>query len=116
MFQKDREGNISLGGDANKAIGFLPQSSAACFMMDNLLLLWGALVEVGGEDWLPANCVVHDSYLLAVPPERVEWAMATLARILTRPIAEMGGLRVGCEMSTGANWGDMQTAQIVGVS
>jgi len=116
VFQKDREGKITLGGDGNKCVAYLPQGSAACFMMDNLPLIWHELENVNGTDWLPANCVVHDSYMLCTPDERIEWAMETLGRILTRPIVEMKGLRVGCEISVGKNWADLEAVRVIGVS
>jgi DNA polymerase I-like protein with 3'-5' exonuclease and polymerase domains len=104
------DGSIG-GGDAKRCVAFLPQSSAAAFMKDNILLL------AESEFWpLPAIGVVHDSYCLEVPDrdDTVEAAVALLERVLTRPIAEMDGLTIGCEIKVGrTNWQDMSKVKLV---
>jgi DNA polymerase I-like protein with 3'-5' exonuclease and polymerase domains len=102
VFKKDqRTGAIVSGKDANKAVAFLPQNSAAAFMKDNLLIL--------GKTWLrnysPANLSVHDGYTYEVPEDRAGEAEELLVETLTRPIPQMGGLRVGCETEAGHDWG-----------
>ena len=82
--------------------------------MDNVLIFWEELGEER-RDWLGANAVVHDSYCLMVPKGREEEAIEMLERVLTRPILELGGLRVGCEISIGKNWADMEVVRKVGV-
>lgn len=103
------ETKIVDGEDSDKAVAFLPQSSAALFMRENLKLL--------AADWLaymPANGVCHDSYLLDVPLAMKDDAIAALVRVLTRPIKQMQGLRIGCEVSVSdESWADMQNVRIV---
>jgi len=102
---------IRLGKDAKRAIAFLPQHSAGMFMRDNLLLLGKTEARL----WMPANVSVHDGYCLDVPENKVELATEILVDILTRPIEEMGGLRVGCEVEVGPNWGAMTKVRTVTV-
>jgi DNA polymerase I-like protein with 3'-5' exonuclease and polymerase domains len=102
VFGKNREGERTLQDDAKRCVAFLPQSSAAAFMKDTLLILWHEHPWV--RPYLPANGSVHDSVCLDVPPDKVEAAVELLAKVMTREIPEMGGLRVGCEVKVGRNW------------
>lgn len=106
VFKKDAQGNVVLGEDAKRCVSFLPQSSAAAFMKDNLVLL-------SKTQWwpMPANGLVHDSYTLEVLPEDVPHAVATLRSILERPIPEVNDLTVGCEVKVGReNWNELVAA------
>lgn len=67
---------------------------------------------------MPAIGVVHDSYCLEVPEADVADATYTLMRILTRPIPEMNGLTVGCEVKVSVpdqggvrHWDSMQVVR-----
>ena len=112
VFTRDEpEGPRSLGSDAKRCVSFLPQSSAAAFMKDNATLIAQAV----RPEWIPANFLCHDSYCLQVPPTDLDVAVALLETVLTRPIPEMDGLRVGCEIKTGKNWADMETVKTVAV-
>lgn len=105
------EVKIKNGKDANRAIAFNPQSMAGLFARENCVLL----AKEVPLDWLPAHLTVHDGYCLDVPdnPEDVARAMAALEKVLTRPIPQMGGLQIGCEIQTGYNWKDMKTVKAV---
>lgn len=107
VFGKQKaDGARVLGTDAKRCVAFLPQSSAASFMRDNAKLLAQAVPK----EYIPANFLCHDSYLLQVPPSDVDYAVALLETTLTRRIPEMGGLTVGCEISLHpANWEDGET-------
>ena len=93
------------GTDSKRVVAFLPQSSAAAIMRDTLLL-------VGQSEWrpyTPAILSIHDSVCLAVPDDdaTVGRAVTWLADTMTRPIPELGGLRIGCEVKVGKSWDDM---------
>lgn len=108
VFSKDtRTGEVILGNDAKKVVAFLPQSSAAAFMRDSLLTV-GASVYAAD---VPGNLSIHDSICLCVREEGVEEAVAWITQLMTRPIPEMGGLRIGCEVKTGLNWHDMRVVR-----
>lgn len=114
-----KTGLPKLAGDAKRACAFFPQGCAAAFMRDNILLLafgdeaceWLDIEPLGiSRGWLefmPANLVVHDGYTLEVL-DGLEWQAAEdLKKVLTRPIPQLAGLRVGCETDiseVGGNW------------
>lgn len=111
-FNRDAQGNIrydeagkpklKLGQDAKRALAFIPQNCAGSFCRDTLLL-------IGASPWaayMPANVTVHDGYTLEVPEAMASAAADFLVEILTRPVVELGGLRIGCEVDMGYNWGD----------
>lgn len=105
---------VKLGKDANLVIAAKPQSSAGMFMRDNLWLLG----ETTWLDAMPAVVSIHDGYTLEVDdnPYAIEQAAETLENILTRPIEEMGGMRVGCEIGVmRENFLDEETYKIVEV-
>jgi hypothetical protein len=98
IFGDDGLPQVVLGKDAKKVIAFKPQSSNAFFLRDNMYII--------GEDptlrsWLVPISSIHDSYALEVPNDQecIDYATFHLERILTRPIEEMGNLRIGCEIS-----------------
>lgn len=93
---------IKLGNDAKRALAFIPQNCAGAFCRDTLLL-------IGQSPWgpyMPANVSVHDGYTLEVPEAMAEAAQQFLIDTLTRPVLELGGLRIGCEVDAGYNWAD----------
>lgn len=96
----DGRPKIKLGKDAKRCLAFGPQNAAAGFGRDTLLLIgqsqWG--------QWMPANVFVHDGYTLEVPDALVMEAEQFLVDTLTRPVSELGGLRIGCETEIGRNW------------
>ncbi len=115
VFLRDYAGDITWGRDAKKAIGYGWQSAAGMFMRENVKLIWDGALEfdLPMADVVPAIFVVHDSYCLALPEARVQEGVDLLTRVLTRPIPQMEGLRIGCEVSVGRNWGDMQVVSAV---
>jgi hypothetical protein len=103
---------ITLGKDGKRVVAALPQSSAGFFCRDNLVILG----QTKARQWMGANVSVHDGYCLDVPTHEVDEAIEILCNVLTRPIPEMGGLQVGCEVEVGPNWGEMTKVKTVGVS
>lgn len=90
---RDKEGNLTAGSDHNRCVSFLPQSSAAAFLKDNVLML------AESRFWpMPAIGVIHDSYCLEVLEQDTDEAIALLVKVLTRPIPEMNNLSIGCEV------------------
>jgi hypothetical protein len=91
------------GDDAKRAIAFLPQSTASFIQDEYVLTLWERVPMF--REWL---CLpVHDSLLCEVPEERAEIAAECLHEVFTQPIAELGGLSIGAEVSVGRNWAEM---------
>ena len=100
QYERDGTPILKLGQDAKRALAFVPQNCAGAFCRDTLLL-------IGRSAWapyMPANLSVHDSYCLEVPDALVPAAAQFLVDTLTRPIVELGHLRIGCEVETGRNW------------
>lgn len=103
VFEKNAKGEVVPGSDAKRCVAFLPQSSAAAFMRDSLLLLG----ESPWRAYTPAIVSIHDSICLAVPEAEVPSAVDWLVTTLTRPIPLMADLRVGCAVKVGPTWGSM---------
>lgn len=102
QYGEDGQPLLKLGSDAKRALAFIPQNCAGAFCRDTLRLLgqsaWGP--------YMPANVSVHDGYTLEVPEDRKDDAITGLIALLTRPVVELGGLRIGCEVDAGYNWAD----------
>jgi hypothetical protein len=109
LYGPDGKPLINLGKDGNRVVACLPQSSGGFFCRDNLVLLG----ETEASEWMPANVTVHDGYCLDVPNARVPDAIEILGTILTRPISQMNGLRIGCEIEVGQNWGEMEQVKVI---
>jgi len=104
VFEKNDKGEIVPGPDAKRCVAFLPQSSAAAFMRDSLVLL-------GSSEWMPyapAIVSIHDSIALDVPIDLADHAIEWLIQTLTRPIPLLNGLRIGCEVKQGRSWAEME--------
>ncbi len=96
---------VKLGKDGKRVIAFQPQSSAGMFMRDNIYLL--AQTEL--RQYMPAVVSIHDGYCVDVPYHLKDTAADILGDILTRPIPELGGLQVGCEIEySSKNFLDME--------
>lgn len=108
VYRRRPDGLHELGEDGRACIAFLPQSSAAMFMRQNLK----QMARDGWLDFMPCIGSVHDSVCLDVPEGRQEEAVAYLAQLLTRPIPELGGLQIGCEIKAGPSWGDLETVKV----
>lgn len=115
-----RTGKVKYGKDSKRVVALYPQGSAALFLRENTLLAaygdqaaeWLGIEPLGignGKlEWMPANWPVHDGYTFEVPDGSEQEAADILEKILTRPIKQLGGLRIGCEIDispVGGNWG-----------
>ncbi len=109
IYGNDGQPRVRLGKDSKRAIAYLPQHCAGMFARENLALLG----RTKARGWMGANCSVHDSYALVVPDACVEEAADILVNILTRPIPQLGNLRIGCEVEVGQNWGEMKKIRTV---
>jgi uracil-DNA glycosylase family 4 len=104
VLKKNPAGATVLGSDAKRVLAFLPQSTAAAFMRENI----AALVD---SRWypeaLPANLTCHDALLLEPLVDEAEAARDYLLDLMNRPIPELGGLRIGVEVKLYTdNWQD----------
>lgn len=102
LYNDDGSPAIKLGKDGKRCLAFEPQNCAASFGRDTLVL-------IGRSKWaqyMSANCFCHDAYVLEVPEHLADEAEQFLVDTLTRPVAELGGLRIGCETEKGYNWAD----------
>lgn len=101
-YDMDGRPKVKLGKDGKRCLAFEPQNCAAAFGRDTLLL-------IGDSKWgqhMAANCFCHDAYVLEVPEAQAAEAEQFLVDTLTRPVAELSGLRIGCESEMGYNWAD----------
>lgn len=111
-YDRDTHGNIryttngkpklKLGKDGKAVVALLPQHSNSMFQRGNIIRLG----REGWEQYMPANLAVHDSITLHVPVAVEDRAAEALVSTMTRPIPELGGLRLGAEVEIGANWAD----------
>ncbi len=102
---------LKFGSDAKSVLAFSAQNAAGKFCRDTLRL-------IGKSKWAPymtAACAVHDSYCLEVPdgsipeigPDMRYEAEQFIVDTLTRPVPEMGNLRIPCASGIGWNWAEV---------
>jgi DNA polymerase-1 len=104
VFAWDRKHECwKLGEDAKRAVAFLPQSMASAIQTEVLLRLW-AWDEM--QQWL--RLIIHDSIVCEVPESQADYCSRILAAEMTRPIPELSGLVVGCEIKLGPNLAEME--------
>lgn len=102
----DEKGNAIMqeGREANEALAFLPQSTAAAMMRDTLVRLGNHPLH-GKIFWLLIT--IHDSILVECLPEHIAQVKDILREAMEHPWPELGGLVVEIDIKEGTNWGEM---------
>lgn len=99
------------GEDAERALAFRPQSTAAGILKEAILTLWEERPEVADYLRLPN----HDALLTEHPTWMREYVMGTLVEIMQRPLARLplpwaeGSLQILTEGKVGPDWATMTT-------
>jgi len=102
VFTKDKNGVWRQGEEANKALAFLPQSTAAGMLRETLLRVHN--LPGCGEVFFPL-VPIHDALLLEVREAYVAEVREQIRAIMERPWEELGGLSIKVDAKVGQNWG-----------
>lgn len=105
VFRKGKDGLWRLGKEANEALAFLPQSTAAAMMRQALLEI-ASLPEHGKIFWLLLS--IHDSIVIECLPQYVDEVLALVKGVMERPWRELEGLRVETDAKVGECWAEMK--------
>ena len=104
VFEKNKDGSLNPhGGEANKVLAFLPQSTAAGMLRETLLRV--ADLQEQNPFWMLVP--VHDAILLEVQEEAAVEVSTRVREIMERPWAELNGLSIKVDVKQGLNWGEM---------
>lgn len=104
----------SQGEDANRALAFLPQSTAAGIIKEAMLRLWYKRFEEAGQY---LRLQVHDSLVAEVPLDKVEEVCYVMREEMTKPVPELRlpksyglgeCLSIDVEVKQGEKWGSMR--------
>ena len=107
VFKKDAQGQWRPGDEANKALAFLPQSTAAA-MCRGAVLDIAELVEPNlPPDSFHVLVPIHDSFLLEVREGVVDRAIELVKSVMEKPWEELGGLSIKVDVKRGRNWAEM---------
>jgi DNA polymerase-1 len=87
-----------LGDDAKRAVAFIPQSDGSCIQNADLIQLAADPII---EPLL--RLVIHDSKVLHVPLELVDYVCGQLHQIMSKPRVELGGEAIGVEIAIGTD-------------
>lgn len=102
VFRKDSKGIFRPNGkEANKALSFLPQSSAASMMRKFLLDLFRS---AGCFEWWWPVATIHDAVLFEVVEGRLEEFLAFLRPLFERSWVELNGLTIPGDFAAGKAW------------
>jgi len=105
VYKKDQRGQWVLGGEARKALAFLPQSTAAGMLRATLAALPG--LRGYGNQWHPL-IPIHDAIVLEVPQGSVREFVPSVQELMEREWAELGGLSIKVDVKVGSNWALMK--------
>ncbi|MGH9425595.1 MAG: DNA polymerase, partial [Terriglobia bacterium] len=104
VFTKTKSGDWRLGEEANEALAFLPQSTAAS------MLRW-VLVELGGlekkEDF-ELLIPIHDAVVLQTKPTNVKRVAEVVKKVMERQWIELNDLSIQVSVKVGRSWGEMK--------
>lgn len=108
VFRKDpRSGEWKRGKEANKALAFLPQSTAAAMMREALLSIHPRFKKAFPKGEARLLLTIHDSIAWEAIPEVEVLADEIVKEEMERAWPELGGLRVGSEVKKGLNLGEL---------
>ena len=110
---------VGLGTDSKRCIAYLPQSTAGGVIRDACLRLFTPESEYYIGDVFygktPFRMPIHDSLVLEVPNEKVDYTLERLVPAMKVPIEvqplswEPGKfLEIGVDVEIGENWGEME--------
>lgn len=121
---------VQQGADANRAIAFFPQSTAAGILKEALLALFadpGGPLYVGDAYFgrTPLRAPIHDSLLLEVPTRVWDRVVERVYRAMLAPVVAMPCppewhqgpfLSIGVEGKAGRTWAAMETLEEPGLA
>ena len=112
-----RNYQVTLGEDAKRCVAFYPQSTAAGIIKEAMLRLFNpenpSYIGDAFYGKTPLRAQIHDSLLLEVPEELVDFVIERLVAEMTRPIPQLPCpedwnlgeyLTIGVEVKVGKNW------------
>lgn len=105
VFEKNRDGSLNPhGGEANKVLAFLPQSTAAGMLRETLLHVAELQERLASFSLLVP---VHDAILLEVREEDATEVATRVREVMEREWPELNGLSIKVDVKQGKNWGEM---------
>ena len=112
---------IQFGEDAKRAVAFFPQSTAGGEIKEVALRLHDPAEEnyIGDVFYgrTPTRALIHDSFLLEVPDEKVDSVIEKVVQEMTRPIVQLpcpeewkigSHLKINVAVKLGQSWGQME--------
>jgi DNA polymerase I len=98
-----KDGEATLGKEANEALAFRPQSSGAAMLRETML-------ELDKYDGKLFNFLVpiHDAVLVECWEADVEDAKQVICSVMGKPWPELGGLVIEADATAGYRWSDME--------
>ena len=105
VYKKNQRGDWVLGGEARKALAFLPQSTAAGMLRATLASLPG--VRGYNEDWYPL-IPIHDAIVLEVREGAVGDYVPEVRALMEKEWPELNGLSIKTDIKVGSNWALMK--------
>jgi len=98
-----KDGEATLGKEANEALAFRPQSSGAAMLRETML-------ELDRYDGKLFNFLVpiHDAILVECWEKDVEEAKQVICSVMGKPWPELGGLVIEADATAGYRWSDME--------
>jgi DNA polymerase family A/HNH endonuclease/intein-like protein with splicing domain len=102
----DKNGDLIMspdGDEANEALAFLPQSTAAGLMREALL----TFDKLQDENFYPV-VTVHDSVLFEVRITHLKHYLGVIREVMEAPCPQLGGLSIEVEAKMGPEWSSME--------
>lgn len=113
---RPEDGKLVRGPDANRAIAYYPQSTAAGVIKESCLELSKNedFMTCGPEGKTPIRALIHDDITCEFPEKEVDKYGSILVNCMQRPIAQQplwwedGFLSIGVAAKVGRVWSDME--------
>lgn len=108
VFKKDRNGRWVNGDEANKALAFLPQSTAAAMCREAVLLIAEEVQHGWPPDTFHILVPIHDSFLIEVRERHVDAVVEQVKKVMERSWKELNGLSIAVDVKRSEkSWADM---------
>lgn len=111
VYEKKKDGKLRVGEEANKALAFLPQSTAAGMLREALVSVEDLRANEFDGEFFPL-VPIHDAILLEVKAERAIEVARRVKEIMQAPWPQLNGLSIEVDIQMGYNWAEMKGLKV----
>ncbi len=109
VYERKKDGTFGICEEANKALAFLPQSTAAGMLREALI----QLADLPGEgETFHLLVPIHDAVLIEVKRERLEIVARQVKAVMQQKWKQLNDLSIEVDVKWGESWAEMKDLKL----